>query len=375
MTENIWRKRLFAAAALVANRLRPRSKHVPEQLLELDPDTVSRLPDDVFVEWAYRIIFGREPDEFGRRTYADSLRSGRLTREAILTFLLTSPESRLWLDNREFVPPGHFFSAVPSLADRQRFLAAPPDPLPILDVDLRHEAQIALLQELRPYVEGCPFPIEPHQDFRYYFNNPAYSFGDGLMLHSMIRHFKPKRIIEIGCGHSSTVIMDTNDHFFDGQIDIRFIDPYPQLLHKLMRPDDPDRYVIKEQGVQEVDLATYDDLQENDILFIDSTHVSKLGSDVNRELFDILPRLNPGVLIHFHDIGWPFEYPAEWIAEGRAWNENYLIRAFLAYNSTFEIVLFTAYLHNHPETAAWLDKEMPLTRKNPGGKLWIRKVN
>ena len=114
----------------------------------------------------------------------------------------------------------------------------------------------------------------------------------------------------------------------------------------------------------------FDELAENDILFIDSTHVSKTGSDVNYILFEILPRLKPGVFIHFHDVFYPFEYPREWVFGGFNWNENYLLHAFLMYNETFEIKIFADYLHVHHKE---IFKEMPLCYKNTGGNLWLQK--
>jgi hypothetical protein len=119
-----------------------------------------------------------------------------------------------------------------------------------------------------------------------------------------------------------------------------------------------------------VDTSHFQQLEAGDILFIDSTHVTKAGSDVNQIMFDILPVLRPGVLIHFHDICYPFEYPKEWILTGRYWNEAYLLRAFLQYNSSFEIVFFNSYmgqLHSDQFSAA------PLFLWNPGTSIWIRK--
>ena len=113
-------------------------------------------------------------------------------------------------------------------------------------------------------------------------------------------------------------------------------------------------------------------LQENDILFIDSTHVSKLNSDVNRIIFNILPALKKGVLIHFHDIFWPFEYPKTWVKEGRAWNEAYLLRAFLEYNTDFEILFFSHYTHLF--NREWIAANMPLFLNNLGGNIWLRKT-
>ncbi len=100
--------------------------------------------------------------------------------------------------------------------------------------------------------------------------------------------------------------------------------------------------------------------------------MSKTGSDVNYILFDILPILNKGVFIHFHDIFYPFEYPKKWVYEGRNWNEDYILKAFLMYNSEFKIRLFSHYLHElHKDTF----KDMPLCYKNTGGNIWLEKIN
>jgi hypothetical protein len=105
-------------------------------------------------------------------------------------------------------------------------------------------------------------------------------------------------------------------------------------------------------------------------LFVDSTHVSKTGSDLNCILFDILPSLSSGVIIHFHDVFNNFEYPKEWVFGGRNWNEDYLIRAFLMNNSNYEILFFNDYMHHKYATAF---TNLPLTYKNFGGSLWLRK--
>jgi len=122
--------------------------------------------------------------------------------------------------------------------------------------------------------------------------------------------------------------------------------------------------------VQSVPLDTFKKLQAGDILFVDSTHVSKTGSDVNHILFEILPVLNPGVIIHFHDIFYPFEYPKEWVLRGYNWNEDYILRAFLMYNNAYEIKLFPDYLHRHHKEVF---AELPLTYKNTGGSFWLEK--
>ena len=108
------------------------------------------------------------------------------------------------------------------------------------------------------------------------------------------------------------------------------------------------------------------------ILFIDSTHVSKIGSDVNSLLFDILPKLNRGVYVHFHDVFYPFEYPQEWVYQGLAWNEAYILRAFLQHNDAFKIVFFNTYLELFYREK--FENSMPLCLKNPGGSIWLTKT-
>ena len=122
---------------------------------------------------------------------------------------------------------------------------------------------------------------------------------------------------------------------------------------------------------EDVDLGVFETLSAGDILFIDSTHVVKTGSDVVYEISTILPRLNPGVLIHIHDIFYPFEYPKHWIIDrSRSWNEIYMVRAFLQGNSDFKIIMFNHYYGNHrlPADAYGHD------RFRGAGGLWLEKV-
>jgi hypothetical protein len=127
-----------------------------------------------------------------------------------------------------------------------------------------------------------------------------------------------------------------------------------------------------EKRVQEVPLEVFAELGDGDVLFIDSSHVSKIGSDVNRLYFDVLPALSRGVHIHIHDVAGNLEYPREWYAEGRAWNEQYLLRALLMFNQTLQIELFTGWLFNHHQ--AFFRERMPLCLRGGGGQIWLRKV-
>lgn len=274
-----------------------------------------------------------------------------------------------------YAPPGHFYSPIPSLEDIRRdeslIFGSVPRSIPGLEL---HEAeQFKLLETLVKYYEEMPFPPQKtNNKLRYYFENPAYGYLDGILLYCMIRHLKPKRIIEIGSGFSSCVTLDTNELFFDGSIANIFIDPYPDQLLSLIKEKDKNKIRIIPDRLQEVNLSEFEALEANDILFVDSTHVSKINSDVNRIFFDILPSLSSGVFIHFHDIFFPFEYPKEWIYEGRAWNEAYMLRAFLQYNSQFQVVLMSSFMHCYH--GLFFQEHMPLGLKNPGGNIWLRKI-
>jgi len=272
-----------------------------------------------------------------------------------------------------FVPPGHFYSPIPSLEEvaRDEAVIFGSSPREIPGVDLRESAQRLLLDEFCVYHDTIPFRPDVTEGLRYHFENPSYSYSDAVCLHSMIRHVKPRKLIEVGSGYSSCAILDTNELFFGGAIDTTFIDPYPELLLSLITDEDKERVRVIPKRLQDVDLAEFSALEANDILFIDSTHVGKINSDVLRILFEILPALASGVYIHFHDVFYPFEYPRKWILEGRAWNEIYLLRAFLQFNREFEIVLMNTFMqHFHRE---FFQEKMPLCLRNPGGSIWIRK--
>ncbi len=270
-------------------------------------------------------------------------------------------------------PPGHFYSPYPNLAeleaDRDRIFEHERE---ILDVDLRENEQLELLRAIADLYESIPFTAESKRGFRYRYENHSYSYSDAIVLHSMIRLLEPKRLIEVGSGFSSAVTLDTNEHFFDGAIDLTFIEPYPDLLHSLLQRGDRKRVRMIDRRLQDVDLELFRELRAKDVLFIDSTHVSKAGSDVNWILFEILPRLETGVWVHFHDIFYPFEYPREWVEEGRAWSEIYMLRSFLTGNSAYRLRYFQDFLA--AKHRKFFAERMPLCLKNTGGNFWIEKV-
>jgi predicted O-methyltransferase YrrM len=257
-------------------------------------------------------------------------------------------------------PPGHFYSPIPSQPEvRQRaeriFDSSSPT---VASIDMNEPVQLQVFQALAEFYGEQPFPSTKENGTRYFFENIAFSYFDAIVFFAMIRHLKPRHVIEIGSGYSSCVLLDTNERFFGNSIACTFIEPYPQLLTSLLTKDDPSRITLVAKNLQEVDPRIFSQLEPNDILFVDSSHVSKTGSDVNQVFFDILPRLIPGVYVHFHDIFQSFEYPKEWVYEGRAWNEAYLLRAFLQYNDAFAIQIFNSFLERfHRDLIA---RDMPL---------------
>lgn len=272
-----------------------------------------------------------------------------------------------------WVEPGHYYSPIPDVAQVLRradtIFFRQLHELP--GIDLNFPRQEELLRLFLPFYPEQPFDEQPSARCRYGFANDQFGHADALFLYFVLRHARPRRVIEVGSGWSTCAMLDVDDLFLGGALEIVAIDPDPSRLRARMRPGDEARVRIVARPVQEVALETYDVLAAHDVLFIDSTHVLKTGSDVNHLLFEVLPRLAPGVWVHVHDVAHPFEYPREWVEEGRAWNEAYAWRAFLQYNAAFEIqVMNTCLEFLEPD---WFRANMPLCLRNVGGSLWLRR--
>jgi predicted O-methyltransferase YrrM len=284
-------------------------------------------------------------------------------------------------DFLRFAPPGHFYSPIPDLEEirSNSDLIFDRSTRDIPGIDINENRQLSLANEFISFYGEIPFPDQQRDGIRYYFDNDYYSYGDGVCLYSLMRLIKPKRIVEVGSGFSSAAMLDISDRYFGGEIEFTFIEPYADRLLSLLGNEETKRRSILEQPVQQVPMRIFHRLAENDILFIDSSHVAKTHSDVLHILFTILPALRAGVLIHFHDILWPFEYPRMWLERGRAWNEAYFVRAFLQYNKAFEILYFNSFIETYHRK--FLNDNMPLMLKTPSfeatqtnSSLWIRKT-
>lgn len=253
------------------------------------------------------------------------------------TFHLAIPES---------FPPGHFYSVIPSLPEvAERASAIFSKTACIHAIELNTEEQIQTLKDFNTIEEKPPFYSQERRR-RFNIENNSFSYDDAPILHYMMRRLHPKRIIEIGSGNSSACMLDTSEIYLGDSMDFTFIDVNCENLRKNLLEKDMPRIQILEQPIQEVDLTVFSTLQANDLLFIDSSHVMKAGSDLHTILFEVLPILSPGVCIHFHDIRYPFQYQKDMVMKGTFWNEAYLLRAFLMYNKNFEITFWLNYLVN-----------------------------
>ena len=228
------------------------------------------------------------------------------------------------------------------------------------------------LNSLSRFHDELPYRDEKTEGLRYYLQNYYFDHGDGTVMFCMLRALRPRRYIEVGSGFSSCLAMDVNDRFLGGQMDIQMIEPNPERLLSQLPEGDPYRHKLIQKRLQDVPIEVFQELDRGDILFIDSSHVAKTGSDVNDYLFRIFPALREGVIIHVHDIFYPFEYPAEWIRDAHSWNEIYFLQAFLQYNRTFQIRFFNHYLFRLFNED--VRQKMPMMLRNPGGSIWLEKV-
>jgi predicted O-methyltransferase YrrM len=280
--------------------------------------------------------------------------------------------------------PGHYYSPVPDvdeLRERQSEIWAPRD---LAGIDLNEADQKDCLAFILNNESSFDIPEKKTPSKLYYGESFSYPYVDGVVLHAMMAKFRPKNVIEVGSGSSSVCMIDASAQH---QIGTRFtfIEPDPRLcLDKVLNKEDYDRYGVSlvEKRVQDVPPAEFRKLEKNDILFIDSSHVSKAGSDVNYLLTEILPILKTGVIIHFHDIYYPFEYTREYLLDMKlVWNEVYNVHNFLLFNSSFKILFFGDYMrHKVKENASFVSGlpqagTSPLLRHPMRSKnLWIQRV-
>jgi predicted O-methyltransferase YrrM len=264
----------------------------------------------------------------------------------------------------------HYYTPLVFAADIKHDLSAE---RVLKGVDLNESVQLELLGKLRFQDELLKFPMQKQGELQYFYDNGFYETGDAEYLYSIIRHFKPRKVIEIGSGFSTLIAAAALKKNLEEDAGLApehiSIEPFERpWLEKL------GSRVIRSL-VEECDLQIFSALEANDILFIDSSHVVRPQGDVLFELQTIVPLLKPGVLVHVHDIFTPRDYPYRWVVEQRRlWSEQYLVEAFLAFNSAFEVIGALNWLkHNHHDA---FQHACPVIARRPQqepGAFWFRR--
>ena len=270
----------------------------------------------------------------------------------------------------------HYYEPVPDTRSLGDAVWNPNLELP--GIDMNERFQIEFLRQLEVLCDTAWEALARSGVSRtseFLLGNGYFDSVDAEILYGMVRRFKPRRIFEIGSGFSTLLIenaiRDNRGEDSSYACEHVAIDPFPAdfLLSK-----GGNGLAVLPKRVQDVPLSTFQNLERNDVLFIDSSHVLAIGSDVRFEYLEILPRLNPGVLIHCHDIFIPAEYPRDWIfRHHRFWNEQYLLQAFLAFNPEFEIVWAGNYMHL--KHSGLLTQSIPSYRQSEvqPKSFWIRR--
>lgn len=276
--------------------------------------------------------------------------------------------------------PVNFHSPVPDLVDLEH--RGVWDRVSRLEgIDFRTDAQHALLRDLSANFGGeCEWPLTATSDpYQFFTGNPSFSYGCAAALHTILRKYKPRRVIEVGSGNSSLVIAGALTRNAEEGSDAEYliVDPYPR---DIIRSGLPRLTRLLEKRVEEVEPEVFLGLEEDDVLFIDSGHTVRIGSDVNFIVLDVLPRLATGVVIHFHDVSLPYEYSEVYAinpAFRMFWTEAYLLQAFLSCNSQFEILLAMEYLMKDRKEAfcSAFPFYDPKVHKAISGSFWIRRKN
>jgi hypothetical protein len=274
-----------------------------------------------------------------------------------------------------WVPAGHFYSPLVDPADVHVRKAIDDEAHPsatAASLGLDEREMLRSFSIISAHYPTNPFPEHRSEGSRYYYANPQFPLADALALLGIMVQAKPRRYVEVGCGYSSCAAIDINEKYLGGSVDMTFVEPYPDALLGLLEPESKYAARLRRMKLQDAPLDLFAKLDAGDILFIDSSHVAKTGSDVVDYMFRILPALRRGVLIHVHDIFFPFEYPAAWIAgESRSWNEAYLLRAFLLFNQAFRVIYFSDWLYKCRREL--FGAAMPLCIEHRGGSIWIEK--
>jgi hypothetical protein len=264
----------------------------------------------------------------------------------------------------------NYYTPIPNARELPEGFWSQPVELRGFQLDLTGQLQF-LERELAPHIAEFRPPLESSgRPGEYFLDNTLFGSVDAEALYGLIRHLRPTRLVELGSGYSSLVIEAAaarNDQ--DGSpVEHRIFDPFPWL--ESVRPSGRE---VARVPATEVPLSEFEALSAGDVLFVDTTHTVKAGGDVNHIVLEVLPQLKPGVVIHFHDVFLPWQYPREWIEEMQwYWAEQYLLQAFLAYNREFE-PLFAAHAVARADPERLARSVPSFTPQESPASFWIRR--
>jgi hypothetical protein len=237
------------------------------------------------------------------------------------------------------IVPKNFYSPIPEIKSLPQDLWDRRSELAGIDFDL--DTQLAWIEQkigpaMKEFSPATEQTANPHE---YTLANDSYGRVGADILYGIVRGLKPRRILELGSGQSTLIMAEAVLANAEEEVstELRTFDPFPSIAGS----DNPGIASLRHIAAQDVPSQEFAALKKGDILFIDTTHTVKLGSDVNHLLLDVLPNLKPGVIVHIHDIFLPYEYPREFADRAIYWNEQYLLQAFLIGNPNVEILCAT----------------------------------
>jgi len=266
-----------------------------------------------------------------------------------------------------------FYSPIPDLQQLPPGTFERRSELPATGWDLDRQLEFVRslrepLAEFRTVVDASANGSDPWR----YAPNLSYTEADASMLYAMLRAARPKRVVELGSGHSTLVTAQAlrRNSAAGDRPKLEVYDPFPSVV----TDDLPGLTKLERIGAQQVPLDVFETLESGDVLFVDTTHTVKVGSDVNFIVLEVLPRLREGVYVHLHDIFLPYEYPKQWLEDyGLYWTEQYLVHAFLVNNSGFEI-LAAMHALQRDRRDAMAELLPPAVADWPGGAFWMRRT-
>jgi hypothetical protein len=264
-----------------------------------------------------------------------------------------------------------FYSPIPVLSSLPESVWERKSELAGIEFDL--ERQLHFLEtELAPYLAEFAAPEKPTgRANEFFLENGSYGPVDADLLHAVVRHARPSRIVELGSGYTTLVIAAAcrlNERE-GARVDYRVFDPFPSVAS----PGLPGLTELSTKRAEDLPPELFRELRGGDLLVVDTTHTVKLHGDVNHIVLDILPTVGEGTIVHFHDVFLPWEYPRVWAEDyGLFWSEQYLLQAFLALNAEFEVVCAAnALVREYPDRLASVVRSW-----RPGatpGAFWIRR--